>query len=154
MLAVFALIVGVFGFVRFQSKYLLPEIVEKKYPYEITLEKGALLDIEVFNRFMLLNDQAEIEKPRVRKFQGNLVEVTKTSHYSGSVWKNNCDQKCIAIPVPLKNIPTQLWQSLIGIEDYRFLDHQGVDPFALLRATIVNLMKEDLPKGVQLLLSN
>ena len=147
MLTVVALTVGVFGFVHFQSKYLLPEIVEKKVPYEITIEKGALLDIEIFNRFMLLDEQSEIEKPRVKKFQGSLVEVTKTSHYSGSVWKNNCDQKCVAIPVPLKNIPTQLWQSLIGIEDYRFLDHQGVDPFALLRATIVNLMKGRFAQG-------
>jgi len=47
--------------------------------------------------------------------------------------KNSCSLiYCLQRRLKFPEIPALLWRGLIGIEDYRFLDHSGVDPNLLL----------------------
>jgi penicillin-binding protein 1B len=49
--------------------------------------------------------------------------------------KNDCELVyCLQSRLSFQQIPSLLWKGLIGIEDYRFLNHSGVDPKSLLRA--------------------
>lgn len=48
---------------------------------------------------------------------------------------NHCDQVyCLQHRMLFHEIPSLLWRGLIGIEDYRFLEHKGIDPKSLMRA--------------------
>lgn len=61
---------------------------------------------------------------------------------------NDCDLTyCLQSRLRFPEIPSLLWRGLIGIEDYRFLDHKGVDPRSLLRALWHDLMVLRLEQG-------
>jgi penicillin-binding protein 1B len=61
--------------------------------------------------------------------------ITKGDVSLPAMVKNNCDGVfCLQKRITFSNIPGQLWKGLIGIEDYRYLDHKGVDLRSLLRA--------------------
>jgi len=61
--------------------------------------------------------------------------TTKEEIFLGRVDDNDCEQiYCLQKKLPFYQVPSVLWKGLIGIEDYRFLDHKGVDPRGLLRA--------------------
>ncbi len=55
----------------------------------------------------------------------------------------NCYQK----RVHFSDIPSVLWRGLIGIEDFRFLDHKGIDPLAILRAIIADIKAGKFVQG-------
>lgn len=43
------------------------------------------------------------------------------------------------IPVKIQDVPTQVTDALLAIEDYRFRDHIGVDPYRIIGAVYKNL---------------
>lgn len=49
--------------------------------------------------------------------------------------------------VPLDNIPVQLQQAVIAVEDSNFLSHRGIDPSGILRAMLKNLMAAEIVQG-------
>ena len=49
--------------------------------------------------------------------------------------------------IPLKEIPPHVQKAVIAIEDERFREHKGVDPFGLLRALKNNIMGKRLREG-------
>lgn len=57
-----------------------------------------------------------------------------------SVISNHCNEiYCFQHRVDFSALPSGLWKGLIGTEDYRFLEHKGIDARSLLRALIANL---------------
>ena len=50
-------------------------------------------------------------------------------------------------PVELQDIPLQLRQATIAIEDRPFYEHRGVDPKGILRAALVNLRRRGIYQG-------
>lgn len=61
---------------------------------------------------------------------------------------NNCkDVFCLQRRIAFSTIPGQLWKGLIGIEDYRYLDHKGVDFRSLLRALWHDIKVMKLEQG-------
>jgi penicillin-binding protein 1B len=62
--------------------------------------------------------------------------------------KNDCSQiYCLQNRVPFKSIPSPFWRGLIGIEDKRFLQHKGVDPYSILRAAIHDIIHMRFEQG-------
>ncbi|MCR9205351.1 MAG: transglycosylase domain-containing protein, partial [Halobacteriovoraceae bacterium] len=62
--------------------------------------------------------------------------------------ENDCQQVyCLQSRLSFPEIPSILWRGLIGIEDYRFLDHPGVDPRSLARALWHDLKVGRLEQG-------
>ncbi len=50
-------------------------------------------------------------------------------------------------PVPLKEMPTYAPKAFVAIEDRRFYDHYGVDPFGIGRAAIANILHRGVAQG-------
>jgi penicillin-binding protein 1A len=50
-------------------------------------------------------------------------------------------------PVPLEAISPTLRDAVIATEDHRFYDHDGVDPFSLVRAVVSNLRTGSIEQG-------
>ena len=62
--------------------------------------------------------------------------------------ENHCQRyRCLQRRIKFKNIPSSLWKGLLGIEDYRFLQHEGVDPISILRALIADIKAMSLVQG-------
>src|SRR5918998_4857704 len=53
----------------------------------------------------------------------------------------------IRTPVPWKDMPVQMRQAVIAIEDERFYEHKGVDYGAIIRAGVRNLSSGDTVQG-------
>jgi penicillin-binding protein 1C len=51
------------------------------------------------------------------------------------------------LPVKLKNVNSAIVRSLVAIEDGRFFSHPGVDPLAVARATVQNLLAGRIESG-------
>lgn len=45
------------------------------------------------------------------------------------------------------DIPASVWQSILSVEDPRFLEHKGIDPRGLVRAILVNLKTGSFSQG-------
>ena len=50
-------------------------------------------------------------------------------------------------PLPLKEMPTYVPKALIAIEDRRFYEHHGVDPFGIGRAFVANVLHRTVAQG-------
>ena len=51
------------------------------------------------------------------------------------------------MPVKIEQIPINLQQAFVAIEDNRFYEHRGVDPRGLARAVYANLMEHEIAEG-------
>lgn len=51
------------------------------------------------------------------------------------------------MPVKIEQVPTDLQNAFIAVEDNRFYEHKGVDPKGLARALYANLMEQDIAEG-------
>lgn len=62
--------------------------------------------------------------------------------------KNDCHyNRCLQYKIPFYNIPIILSKGLIGIEDFRFLDHIGIDYISILRAIVADIKAGALVQG-------
>ncbi|HET9176155.1 MAG TPA: transglycosylase domain-containing protein, partial [Pseudolabrys sp.] len=50
-------------------------------------------------------------------------------------------------PLPLREMPAYVPKAFIAIEDRRFYDHHGVDPFGIGRAFVANVMHRTVAQG-------
>ena len=50
-------------------------------------------------------------------------------------------------PLPLKELPPYVPKAFIAIEDRRFYEHSGVDPFGIGRALIANVLHRGVAQG-------
>ncbi|HET9687817.1 MAG TPA: PBP1A family penicillin-binding protein, partial [Pseudolabrys sp.] len=50
-------------------------------------------------------------------------------------------------PLPLKEMPAYVAKAFIAIEDRRFYDHHGVDPFGIGRAFVANVLHRAVAQG-------
>ena len=51
------------------------------------------------------------------------------------------------MPVKIEQVPRDLQNAFIAVEDNRFYEHKGVDPKGLIRAFYANLMKQEIAEG-------
>lgn len=61
---------------------------------------------------------------------------------------NSCDRfRCMQNRREFTDIPASIWKGLLGTEDFRFLDHKGIDPIAIARAIIVDVIAMKFVQG-------
>ncbi|MBR3499143.1 MAG: PBP1A family penicillin-binding protein [Selenomonadaceae bacterium] len=51
------------------------------------------------------------------------------------------------VPVKIEQIPVNLQNAFVAIEDNRFYEHKGVDPRGLLRAFYTNIVRQEIAEG-------
>lgn len=65
-----------------------------------------------------------------------------------SLRNNDCQHsRCLQYKINFYNIPIILSKGLIGIEDFRFLDHIGIDYISILRAIVADIKAGALVQG-------
>lgn len=63
-------------------------------------------------------------------------------------FENHCNRvRCIQMKREFGKIPSSIWKALLGTEDFRFLDHRGVDPIAIARAIVVDIIAMKFVQG-------
>jgi penicillin-binding protein 1B len=89
------------------------------------LEKNEKVEYKKYNK---LNIKKKLELP---KFIGN-----------------DCKRyRCLQYRSKFEEIPSTLWKGLIGIEDNRFLEHDGVDHISIIRAFVADVKAMKLVQG-------
>lgn len=103
-----------------------------------------LLYSEVKNKVQFIQELIEDKKLEDKKryyFINENIELARLK-------TNSCGQyRCIQNRVPFKDIPSSIWKGLLGTEDFRFLEHRGVDPVALMRALVVDIIAMKFVQG-------
>lgn len=151
----------VFGYVYYvlgQAKLKVAELRLQKSTFVATpakLEGGSFVKAEHLEKYFLATGQKqtfkkwlnpliadgviELEKPHL-----NITEDTQLP----AVLENSCKRyKCLQYRVGFDEIPPSLWKGLLGVEDFRFLEHRGVDIISILRAIIVDIKAMKLIQG-------
>lgn len=64
------------------------------------------------------------------------------------IYENDCSRvRCVQIKTNFSDIPSSIWKALLGTEDFRFLEHRGVDPLAIGRAVLVDIIAMKFVQG-------
>ncbi|TNE99533.1 MAG: penicillin-binding protein [Deltaproteobacteria bacterium] len=124
----------------------------------IFLEKGSLIkmdELEFYLQFYggekeparVIKDALEKETFHKVGRAGMLYSLNEDLELDAPL-VNDCDQiYCYQHRINFDQIPSQFWKGLMGIEDYRFLDHFGVDIKSILRAAIIDIIEMKVVQG-------
>ncbi len=133
-------IIRVFNSVELYS--ITASLEEKKVSKTISFEEGGVLRKDDFRAFYSNSSDRRfysvIEK-NLKGVDSNIYSVAKDFEIEGLI-SNDCSLvRCIQYRIPFSKIPTVFSKGLIGIEDYRFLDHFGIDIKSIIRAIIYDI---------------
>lgn len=112
---------------------------------DTTIKKSHLFDLLTFSDSPQFIENAIAENHFEQK--GDSFYVLKEIILP-SIFENDCQLiRCVQIKQSFENIPSSIWKALLGTEDFRFLEHRGVDPLAIIRAVIVDLLAMKFVQG-------
>lgn len=95
-----------------------------------------------------LDEKIKSGKIRVNRRELGDFAIIKSDIFLEPILQNDCDYLyCLQHRIQFDEIPSIFWQGLIGIEDYRFLDHFGVDWKSIIRAMWVDLVHMSFVQG-------
>ena len=131
---------------------------------ESILEKDTRIYRKQFNDYLIFSKRGlpvdrKTQRPRQDDFHKQVVTETEVSRNRKHLYintelilpgleENTCDRnRCVQIQKKFPQIPSSIWKGLLGTEDFRFLEHQGVDPIAITRAIIVDLIAMKFIQG-------
>ncbi len=60
---------------------------------------------------------------------------------------SNCEHNCLFLRAKFEDLSPLLWKGLVGIEDYRFFEHRGIDYKSILRALLIDLKAMKIVQG-------
>lgn len=60
---------------------------------------------------------------------------------------SKCEYNCLYIKSEFDELTPILWKGLMGVEDYRFFEHEGIDYKSILRAILVDLKAMKIVQG-------
>lgn len=127
------------------------EINSKK----ILFEEGALVNKDEFRSFLMFTNSMDFPGAILNKLidTGALKDVKEDYQILrdfelNGLYKNDCKELyCFQSYQLFQNIPSNMWKGLIGIEDFRFLSHSGVDLRSILRAIIIDIKEMKMVQG-------
>lgn len=94
----------------------------------------------------------ELEEQKIIKREEKQVYFVETDLRIGPLLINDCElTNCFQHRLEFDSIPSLLWKGLIGVEDYRFLNHFGIDLKAIARAIIVDVLALRFVQGASTL---
>lgn len=130
-----------------------PERIEQR---KSLIEKGALFrkgDLAFFHTFsqnegVFEDTMKEMrEQKTVQKIEGDLYSFDQDVEISGLL-RNDCPfLYCYQHRVKFGELPGIFWKGLIGIEDYRFINHFGIDFRSIVRAILTDIKELKMVQG-------
>ena len=120
------------------------------------LEQGSVANKKDLSDYILFSDYRGSYKNWLKENAKNLEPFSSKSHLihlndDSSIpllSNNHCSLAyCYQHKLPFNEIPALFWKSLIGIEDIRFIFHNGVDIKSILRALWVDLKAGKFVQG-------
>ena len=122
------------------------------------LEQDALVSHQSLLPFITFGEGVEEPQQYIKGLQTE--EVLALSEYNKNLFvlkkdfqlpalvENNCpDLYCFQHRISFEQIPSVFWKGLIGIEDYRFLNHKGVDLKSIARAIVTDIKTRSFAQG-------
>jgi penicillin-binding protein 1B len=106
----------------------------------IILDQGTVINASHINYYSLFSgDNINIKDAKL-----SLSEDKKLF----AIPINTCPEtNCFQQKATFNSLPSAIWKSLIGIEDSRFLEHQGVDLYAIARALVIDILAMKFVQG-------
>ncbi|MCK5072100.1 MAG: transglycosylase domain-containing protein [Bacteriovoracaceae bacterium] len=126
------------------------------------LEEGSIVSVdEIKNYFLFTNAGNSYKRWFNEKIKEGHIEysdknrkyllINTTQHFNELLF-NDCELRfCYQHKIAFEKIPSIFWKGLIGIEDYRFLNHFGVDFKSILRAIVTDIIKMKFAQGASTL---
>lgn len=126
------------------SQSFSPSIIEK----ETSIRKNEIAEFLLFTKGSRQDDLSRKLSEEVILASGqNTYQVAKDFELP-ALQSNSCKQlNCIQIKTEFSQIPSAIWKGLLGTEDFRFLEHRGVDPIAIARALVVDIIALKFVQG-------
>ncbi len=123
--------------------YEMTNVVNVVIPIDkVRYEEGGLLrksDFKVFYGNSSDRRYYSVIEKNLRILDQDSYEVLNDFEIE-NLLPNDCNiSRCIQHRIPFSNIPSVFSKGLIGIEDYRFLDHFGIDIKSIIRAIIYDI---------------
>ncbi|MFG1500342.1 transglycosylase domain-containing protein [Halobacteriovorax sp. XZX-3] len=116
----------------------------------ILFEEGSFVKKRDFLFFKANSRDERFNSVFFEKFDDEKKSIlsVKESFELNSVRSNDCNyNRCLQYKINFYNIPIILSKGLIGIEDFRFLDHIGIDYISIIRAIIADIKAGALVQG-------
>lgn len=112
---------------------------------KVYFEEGSIVHKKDFESFALLS-YASINEDNLI-LDGNKI-IIKEDFFIESKKQDLClEVNCFYRKVDLSDLNPILWKGLMGIEDYRFFNHRGIDYLSILRAILVDLKAMKIVQG-------
>lgn len=119
-----------------------------------TLEAETKIKKSTLEQYLLFSEQENYQKYLAELLEKKQLEKSRSYYFINenielsALRVNNCGKyRCVQNRVAFKGIPSSIWKGLLGTEDFRFLEHRGVDPVALLRALVVDIIAMKFVQG-------
>jgi penicillin-binding protein 1B len=127
------------------------------------LEADKIVPRKLFVDYLLFSSEKKDDDGENKKSLDEYIESKAIEKNRGKLFineninlprlrDNNCQRyRCIQNRRLFSDIPASIWKGLLGTEDFRFLDHKGIDPIAIARAIVVDVMAMKFVQGVSTL---
>lgn len=148
VLLLLALFVGSYLYVAREVSFKLDffETRTTQTEREFIVQSDSQVHADDFNDFIkLFGSQNERNDHLISKsldkytFSGDITYRGKTA--------STCEYNCLYIKSNFAELSSILWKGLMGIEDYRFFEHEGIDYKSILRAILVDLKAMKIVQG-------
>jgi penicillin-binding protein 1B len=123
---------------------VIPRVNDATQSRSVKFEALAIVERDHFDFFKALN----ANPPQViTPLPNHLYEIQKDFSLPIPAKQDCLELNCLQFKLAFADIPSVIWRSLIGIEDTRFLEHEGVDWKALARALWVDVRLGKMAQG-------
>jgi len=119
------------------------------------IEEGTIVSKSALRNFLIFTERTNLVEVYLNGLES--IGSIKTKNLSYEITKtfetpkflgNDCSRyRCLQYRVSFEEIPSSLWKGLMGIEDFRFLDHDGVDIVSIARAFVADVKAMKLVQG-------
>lgn len=116
------------------------------------LESGTEIREDDFNDYLLYSELKtstkflKVNQNKIRRNDSRLEIIEKIDLPKLST--NSCEKfKCLQFRKKFSEIPSPIWKALLGTEDFRFLEHKGIDFLSIGRAIVVDVIAMKFVQG-------
>ncbi|MBL6989018.1 MAG: transglycosylase domain-containing protein [Bacteriovoracaceae bacterium] len=143
----------------FKKPQQLEKALQRNQSSKIIFEEGALVNKRELSSFYLFSAQHQTFDAWFKEQLDNSVLSMGQTHSKNQLFiqeqfsilgllTNDCTKMyCYQQRLPFDQIPSIFWKGLIGIEDYRYLEHFGIDIKSIARAIFIDIGQMKLIQG-------